>query len=183
MRMRMIASGLLAGWALTAPASAEIIESHAGGFASRNSAIVAASRAHVWAMLIRPEAWWSHTFSGAPANLSLEPRAGGCFCEALPATDGASEAGSAEHMRVVLVQPGAMLRMTGALGPLQAEGLAGTLTVTLSDAEGGTRIDWDYVVGGQWRFAPGELEPAVDNVQREFLDGLVKALGGGATRR
>ena len=81
-------------------------------------------------------------------------------------------------MRVIGVMPGAMLRMSGALGPLQSEGLLGTLTVTLEDVEQGTRITWEYVIGGQARFPAAQFAPVVDGVQTEFLTSLVSRLGG-----
>ncbi|WP_340589257.1 SRPBCC domain-containing protein [Erythrobacter alti] len=159
------------------PASAEIVESEHGGFASTHSVVVAADRAQVWRELIHPEAWWTHTWSDDSANLRLDARAGGCFCETVPATDG-WPAGSVEHMRVLMVMPGSLLRMSGSLGPLQSEGLVGTLTVTLAEEEAGTRITWDYITGGEARFPVGQFGPVVDNVQAEFLGGLVDRLGG-----
>ena len=81
-------------------------------------------------------------------------------------------------MRVITVMPGRTLRMSGSLGPLQAEGLIGTLTVTLEEVEQGTRINWEYVTGGQARFAAADFAPVVDGVQTKFLNGLVERLGG-----
>ncbi len=165
------------------PTSAEIVPSAAGGFASSHSAVVVTDRAETWAMLLGPENWWSHTWSDDSANLHLDAKAGGCFCETIP-DSGDGQAGSVEHMRVVAVFPETMLRMVGALGPLQSEGLAGALTVTLSDApNGGTKIAWDYVLAGHSRMSLEQLAPVVDGVQGEFLGGLVEALGGEAASR
>ncbi|GAA5051971.1 SRPBCC family protein [Erythrobacter westpacificensis] len=174
--MRNLATALVLGL-LAAPASAEVVESSTGGFATHDSAVVAADRQAVWEALIHPEDWWSHTWSNDSANLSLDPRAGGCFCETLPAADGWGE-GSVEHMRVITVMAGSTLRMSGSLGPLQAEGLTGTLTVTVEDAGAGTRISWDYVTGGEARFPAAQFAPVVDSVQTEFLTALVDRLGG-----
>ena len=162
-------------------AVAEVVDSTSGGFATHDSAIVAADRAQVWEALVHPEGWWSHTWSDDSANLSLDPVAGGCFCEAIPA-QGDWPDGSVEHMRVIMVMPGSTLRMSGSLGPLQAEGLIGTLTVTLEDAAEGTRISWDYVTGGQTRIPADQFAPVVDGVQSEFLNGLVQHLGGRVDR-
>ena len=159
------------------PVHAETVDSVGGGFASQHAAVVAADRARVWEELLHPQRWWSHTWSNESANLHLDPQAGGCLCETLPA-EGDWPAGSVEHMRVVFVQPGRTLRMSGSLGPLQAEGLVGTLTVTLEEVDGGTRIGWTYVTGGQARFDPASLAAVVDGVQAEFLGGLVDRLGG-----
>ncbi|WP_338244111.1 SRPBCC family protein [Aurantiacibacter hainanensis] len=174
--MRTLAIALGATF-LAAPAAAEVVESSSGGFATRDSAVVTADRHAVWEALVHPENWWSHTWSNDSANLSLDARAGGCFCETLPGAEGAGE-GSVEHMRVIMVMPGSTLRMSGSLGPLQAEGLVGTLTVTLEEVEQGTRINWEYVTGGQARFAAADFAPVVDGVQTEFLNGLVERLGG-----
>ncbi|MEL1250699.1 ATPase [Aurantiacibacter gilvus] len=162
---------------LSVPAAAEVVESATGGFASTHYALVAADRDTVWEQLVHPENWWSHSWSDDSANLSLDPQAGGCFCERIPGVDGYPD-GSVEHMRVVAVFPAAMLRLDGSLGPLQAEGLAGTLTVTLTDEAVGTGIRWDYITGGQSRIPPEQLAPVVDAVQAEFLGGLVAQLGG-----
>lgn len=162
---------------VAAPAVAEVTRSETGGFASRNSVTVAADREMTWAMLVQPEEWWTHSWSNDSANLSLDPRAGGCFCEVIPHPDGGPD-GSAEHGRVVMAMPGAILRIVGSLGPLQGEGLSGTLTVTLDEAEGGTAITWDYVIGGQWRMPPEQMAQVVDGVQAEFLGALANALGG-----
>lgn len=162
---------------LATPAAAEVVQSERGGFASSHSALVAADRQTVWRELVHPEGWWSHTWSDNPANLRLDPQAGGCFCETIPAADG-WPAGSVEHMRVIAAFPGTMLRMSGSLGPLQAEGLVGTLTVALAEEGEGTRITWDYITGGEAHFAPGTLASVVDGVQAEFLGQLVARLGG-----
>lgn len=176
---KLIVAASLLGAGLAAPAAAEVVESASGGFATHDSAVVAADRATVWEALVHPEHWWSHTWSDDSGNLRLDARAGGCFCETIPASED-WPAGSVEHMRVIAVFPGTMLRMSGSLGPLQAEGLVGTLTVTLEDMGEGTHISWDYVTGGEARFPAPQFAPVVDGVQTEFLTGLVTHLGGPA---
>ena len=85
--------------------------------------------------------------------------------------------GSVEHMHVVYADPQrGVLRMVGALGPLQGEGLHGTLTITLKPVEGGTRIEWDYVVGGYMRMKSEQIAPMVDKVLGEQLQRLVALL-------
>lgn len=153
--------------AIAAPAVAEVTTSDQG-FVVRNSATVAAAPAEVWAALVQPSRYWNpeHSYSGNGANLTLEPRAGGCFCETLP------DGGSVEHLRVTMVQPNRLLRLSGALGPLGTEGLAGGLTWQLEPADGGTRITQAYVVGGNMRFDRATIAPAVDGVLREQLTRL-----------
>jgi hypothetical protein len=53
-----------------------------------------------------------------------------------------------ELLQVVYAAPGEGLRLRGALGPLQTEGVDGTLSWTLKPVEGGTSLTWSYVVGG-----------------------------------
>src|SRR5690606_3986972 len=121
-----------------------------------------------WEALLHPARYsnGSHSWSADAGNLAIEPDAGGCFCEAIPG------GGSAEHMRVVNIVPENRLTMRGALGPLQGEALAGVLTVTLVAQEGGTRLSWDYVVGGYARFPLTDLAPTVDSVIREQMTRL-----------
>lgn len=154
--------------AFAGPAAAEVTISNTG-FAATNTATVTASPAEVWAVLVEPARYWNgdHSWSGDAANFSMEPRAGGCFCETLP------DDGSVEHMRVVMVQPNQMLRLAGALGPLQSEGLAGALTWQLESTEsGGTLITQSYSVGGHMQFERETLAPVVEDVVREQLNRL-----------
>jgi uncharacterized protein YndB with AHSA1/START domain len=143
------------------------------GFVVYETTVVKAGPDAVWAALVRPARWWNreHSWSGDAANLTLDPRAGGCFCETLP------DGGSAEHMHVVQWVPGSLLRMKGALGPLQSEALEGVLTIELKPGEGSTTITWAYVVGGYSRLPLGDIAPAVDSVlgeQAERLAALVE---------
>jgi len=95
--------------------------------------------------------WWdaSHSYSGAAENFSLDARAGGCFCEALP------DGGSVEHMRVVFAAPGKLLRLSGGLGPLQGMGAGGVMDFAFeAGADGGALLRFRYTVGG---FVPGGL--------------------------
>ena len=174
----------IAAFALTLfaqPAAAEVIASSEAGFVVRETAEVPADPAQTWQALIAPQAWWSkaHTFSGDSANLYLDAQGGGCFCEKLPSKEAApgKRGGSVAHMRVVYADPGKALRMVGALGPLQSEALNGTLTISLKPGGAGTRILWEYVVGGYMRYKTDEIAPAVDKVLGEQLAGLAAALG------
>lgn len=144
-----------------APGAAEVVKTSPVGFETRHVVTIAAPADRVWRTLVAPGRWWSsdHTYSGSAANLSLAPRAGGCWCER---TGGG---GSVEHMRVVQVQPGKLLRMIGGLGPLQREGATGALTITLAPADGGTtRVTFNYVVGGFMAAGADTLAAPVDKV-------------------
>ena len=91
--------------------------------------------------------------------------------------------GVVEHMRVIQLAPGRMLRMSGALGPMQAEAVQGTMTVTLTPLAEGTTIKLVYVVSGYMRMKTAQLAPAVDGVLRAQLASLVSRLGGNRAAR
>jgi len=112
--------------------------------------------------------WWNpeHTYSHDAKNLSIDPRPEGCFCEKLP------NGGGIEHLRVVYIAPPQLVRFSGALGPLQASGVAGSMTWKLTDGPDNTRLELSYSVGG---FIPGGFEkiaPAVEAMLREQVDRL-----------
>ena len=172
--------------AIAAPAQADVVLKADNGFVVRNFVEVTASPVEVWRALIDPAKWWSneHTFSGDAANLTLDPAAGGCFCERLPTSNplakdlpAGQREGGVQHMRVIYAEPLRAMRMTGALGPLQSEALTGTLTMTLKPVGSGTRILWEYVVGGFMRYKTDEIAPAVDKVLVGQLTSLAAKLG------
>ena len=165
-----------------APAAAEVIETRADGFVTRDTATVAATPLKTWLALTRPGDWWndSHTWSADASNMTLVPQAGGCFCEKVPGedrADGFSLDGSVQHMTVIQAYPLRVLRMRGGLGPLQGEPATGVLTITLKEVDGGTRILWEYNVGGAMRFSIDQISKAVDGVMTQQLNGLRDHLG------
>lgn len=163
---------------LATPAAAKLIDQTEAGFTSAHSARVAASPDDVWKMLRMPQNWWSgeHSWSGDATNFWMDTQAGGCFCEKLPGGEG--QMGSVQHARILFAKPGEMLRLSGALGPLQGEAVTGTLTIQIKPAEGGSVIRFDYAVGGYMRFKVADIAPTVDKVMGVQLAGLAKALGG-----
>ena len=177
-----LAGAALCAANLAAPAFAKVEVQKADAFVTRDSVVVKADKRAVWLALISPSKWWNkaHTFSGDSANLTLMPNAGGCFCERIPEKDTSSIIGlegSVEHMRVILSMPDQALRMHGNLGPLQSEPVNGVLTVTMADAEGGTRIVFEYAVGGFMRFDVPVIAKAVDGVITQQMMGLAELLG------
>ena len=177
MRLRLIlVSAALAVAPL--PAAAEVTASSDRGFVSHNEVLVDVTPAQAWAEMLRPAGWWNgdHSYSGNAANMTIDARVGGCFCEAIPGAAG-EPAGQIEHMRVLYLAPGSTLRMTGGLGPLQSEAVTAVLTMTVKPEGEMTRISWDYVVGGYSRMPLTELAPLVDQVVGEQLLRLAARLG------
>jgi hypothetical protein len=97
--------------------------------------------------------------------MSIDPRAGGCFCEKLAG-------GSVEHMRVLWIDRGKVIRMSGGLGPLQELPATGVLTWTLTEVSGRTRLEMVYAVGG---YAKNGLEPLAKLVDSVLTHQLQRA--------
>lgn len=139
MRLSLLALPLF----LATPAPAEVVRAADTGFATQHKLTIAAPPAKVWETLLQPARWWdgAHTYSGSAANLSLDARPGGCWCEK-------TAGGGVEHMRIVYLAANDTLRMTGGLGPLQAMPVTAVLTVTLKPAGAGTELTASYAVAG-----------------------------------
>ena len=164
------------------PLHAEVQATSDRGFVTRDEAVVDASPKEVWLALIAPARWWNsaHTWSGDSSNLSITPQAGGCFCERIPEDPDPTRItleGSVEHMRVIQAYPERALRMVGGLGPLQSEPVTGVLTIAISEVDNGTRVVWEYAVGGEMRFEIPVISNAVDGVMTQQLTGLATLLG------
>ena len=153
---------------IAAPATAEVKSASASHFDLESRVTVAASPAQAYEALGWIGSWWNpaHTYSGDSENLRIELRGGGCFCETLPS------GGTVEHMRVIQALPGSAVRLSGGLGPLQSEALAGTLSWTLRAVDGGTEITTVYLVSGHARGSLTQLAPLVDAVLREQMERL-----------
>jgi len=167
-------AGALAGAALLvfaamAASRADVVDSTASGFTTRNVAVIAAAPAEVYHRLVKDVGrWWdpAHTYSKNAANLSIDDRAGGLFLEKLEG------GGSVAHMTVAYAEPGQALRLLGGMGPLQALGLNGSMTWTLKPEGAGTQVELVYAVGG---YRPGGLDamaPIVDKVLADQLHRL-----------
>ena len=160
-----ITASLLAGMWFAAIAHAEVRDVHDNSFVVESTATTKASPAMTYAALAKVSAWWNpeHSWSGAAKNLSLQLRAGGCFCEKL------AGGGSVQHGRVLVAQPGKLLRIDGALGPFQEMAVTGILTFKLIPADSGTRITLTYAVAGAIAMDTKKLAPGVDLVLSDQL--------------
>jgi len=146
------------------PARAEVVESSPNGFALQRTVHIAAAPDRVYAALIQPAKWWNseHTFSGSAANLSLDARAGGCFCETW-------SGGSVQHLVVVDAVSGKTLRLRGALGPFQGQGMDGALTFTIKPAGDGADLTMDNIVGGFMKGGVSKWPPLADSMLAEQM--------------
>lgn len=156
---------------LAAPLRAEVVESNATGFLVKNTVVVNATPAQVYAAITdKVGGWWdpAHTYSHNTRNLTLDAKAGGCFCERL------ADGGGVQHGTVVFASPGKLLRVVGAIGPLQEAGLAGTMTWTLTASGTGTSVQMDYTAGGFRAGGFGDMPGVVDRVLRGQM-GRLKA--------
>ena len=167
MRQRSLGTLILVMLSGTAAQSAPQVTPN--GFLLKFEVSVNAPATKVYGALVgQIGSWWDseHTYSGDAKNLSIDARPGGCFCEKLP------NGGGIEHARVIYVAPREILRLSGALGPLQPSGVAGTLTWKLTSSTDNTRVQLSYSVGG---FIDGGFEkiaPLVESVLRGQLDRL-----------
>jgi hypothetical protein len=160
-------------------AAAEVVAVAANGFELRETAHTSAPSDKVYAALLLPAHWWSseHTFSGSAANLVLDARAGGCWCESLP------DGGSVEHLRVVYVSPGKILRLRGALGPFQGLAVDGVMTLSVKSVADGTDISLTYAVGGYAKDGFDGLSKGADRVLGEQLERLKRLVEGESVPR
>lgn len=159
------AAGLLVALLVTHPACAAVGDSAAGGFSVTEKVHIAAPPDKVYDELVLPAHWWSstHTFSRSAANLTLDPTAGGCWCEKL------AGGGSVLHLSVVFAAPGKALVMRGALGPLQGLGVEGAMTISLKPVADGTDLSLTYNVGGYLKDGLQSWAGPVDSVLAEQM--------------
>jgi uncharacterized protein YndB with AHSA1/START domain len=170
MLVRMLSAGVLvlsAGQAI-----AGVDDVGRSGFQITEHVQISAPPDRVYAALIQPAKWWSsdHTFSHNAANLTLEAKAGGCWCETMP------DGGSVQHMVVVFAEPGKALRLRGALGPMQGMAVDGALTFAMNADGPTTDVQMTYAVGGYAKGGFSDLAAAVDHVMGEQLASLKQAI-------
>jgi uncharacterized protein YndB with AHSA1/START domain len=160
---QLVAAALIAGAAIL---SADVVDVADNGFTLKLTVTVAAEPAKAFQALVDVGKWWdpAHTYSQDAANLSIDAKPQGCFCERLPGK------GAVVHMTVVNVVTGKLLRLEGGLGPLQSLGAAGSLTWSFQPAEKSTTVEVRYAVGGYNPAGFKGLAPVVDTVLRSQLE-------------
>jgi uncharacterized protein YndB with AHSA1/START domain len=160
--MRFLFLAALAAVAAAA-AKAEVTQVSAQGFTVNFREEVQAAPAQAWAAITQLPRWWSdsHTWSGKAANMSLDLAAGGCWCERW---DGGH---SVMHGKVLMMQPGRVLRLEARLGPLQELPASAVLTLVTGAQDGRTMLRITYRTGGPPEAGLEKLAPAVDRVLNE----------------
>ena len=146
----MTSAAVAAGLALTPTiAAADVVSSAPGGFVIRIEMPVAAAPADVYSKFFEVDRWWSgqHTYTGKASNLSLKNEPGACFCEAL------AGGGFVRHATLEYSDQGRIVRLSGALGPLQELGAHGLLAfnfipVDKANPAAGTKLVVNYGVSG-----------------------------------
>lgn len=151
---------------IASPAAAEVVSANANGFEVRETVPLVVPPEVAFKSFRDIAAWWDpeHTYSGDSANLSLSLVPGGCFCERIP-----KAGGGIEHLRVVYVEPGKRIVLTGALGPLLYEATTGVMDVQVKTVAGGSQLILDYKVAGFANGGAARLAPAVDNMLAEQM--------------
>lgn len=149
-------------------AHADVVDAVDAGFHIRIETRIAATPEQTYRQFVRVQDWWDgdHSWFGDASGFSLEPRAGGCFCEV-------SGERSVMHMQVSYVDPGKEVRLIGGLGPLQPMGLHGAMSFKFEpDGVGATRVVHEYRVTGYAPDGLTELAKAVDAVQSHQVSRL-----------
>ncbi len=149
-------------------ARAETSQVSATGFTSTFAMAIESDPERVYQAFTQLPRWWNkaHTWSGSETNLSLDAQAGGCFCERW------GNGASAMHGRVLMAQPGAVLRLHAWLGPLQDMPVQAVLTFGTARRDGATRMRITYKVAGPAELQLDKLAPAVDGVLAEQVKRL-----------
>ena len=155
---------IVAGLALLlpTPAAAQIVERHADGFTLRYADTVEVGRGDVAMAIEAVSAWWDgdHTYTGSAANLSLDLRVGGCFCEAM------ADGSTFEHGRVTAFDDDHLV-LEAPLGPLKGIATRAELRFSWPEAASLTHDETGvvmvFVVEGP---GLGAFADAVDQVMR-----------------
>lgn len=155
-------------------ARADVVSAAPGGVVVRTIVEVSAAPDAVYdSLTARVGEWWpaTQTWSGNSSNLSIDARAGGCFCEKL------SNGGTVQIMQVVWAERGTLLRLSGAPGRLQESAAIATQSWQLHKTATGTRIEMTFSAAG---YLPGGFEkiaPAVDEAYVALVNRLARYIG------
>ncbi len=153
---------------------AEVLSADPGGFSVKLQADVPVPPPSAWAAMSDVGHWWDpeHTFSGDAHNLELQPVLHGCLCERTGLYAGV------EHLRVIYAKPSMILRLTGALGPLQEFAVVGNMTWRFETGGGGSHVTLIYNVSGRADRPLDQWAPIVDTMLAAQLQRFVRFASG-----
>ncbi len=154
-----------------------VVSTSTNGFTVVHAVRINAAPSRVYeALTTQVGKWWNpdHSYSKNSENLSMAPKAGGCFCETLP------NGGSVEHMRVVMVMPNRLLRLDGGLGPLQSLGVGAHMTWEFAADGNATKLTMTYVVGGYMDGGLDKMSAPVSGMLQETIGRLQRFIETGA---
>jgi hypothetical protein len=180
MRFLVLGLALLAVAAGAPVAWADIVSASPSTFVLHAQRTISAQPERVWNSLVQVGRWWDpeHSYSRDGRFMSLDPRAGGCWCERW-------RGGSVEHGRVILVmnQDGMRtLRIAAPLGPLQGMAVNAILTFTVTADTAGAKIDMTYRVSGDPSLSLDQVGPGVNTVIMEQYERLIRFVTSGSPR-
>lgn len=157
------------------PVHSAVTQASSSGYLVTFKAAIKAPPAKVFAALPQVAAWWhpDHTYAGNSAGLSIEMRAGGCFCERW-------EGNSIEHARVLYVAREKALRLEGSLGPLQEMAVNGVMNFAMAPAGEDTALTFTYRVRGSADAGLDKTSATVDKVLGEQVQRLVRFVETGS---
>lgn len=163
--------------ALPFSAAAKVDQSAPGSADFSYALPITATRDALWKTMIQPQRWWndSHTWSGKAANLKLDAKVGGCWCERW-------DGNAVEHARVIGWKPKQSFRLQGVFGPLQEQALAGVFDFRIDEKDGQLSLVVNYRLAGSERAALDKVAPIVDRVLQQQLDNLKKITEAGTPR-
>jgi len=154
--------------------TAQVVSSNSNGFTIQIERSVNVDAISAYKKFLDVGSWWDpdHTYFGDSKNLSIDPVAGGCFCE----VDGEKQV---LHMTVSYVEPNREIRMIGGLGPLQMMGVYGGMSWKFENyGANQTKITHRYQVSGSIEGGMVKLADIVDRVQQTQVNSLVAGLKG-----
>ncbi|HZF14430.1 MAG TPA: hypothetical protein VE046_00665 [Steroidobacteraceae bacterium] len=160
---------------LAVAARSEVVATSANAASIRIAVPIAAPPGKVYASFLAIGRWWNkeHTYSGDAANLKLTATPGGCFCESLPG------GGGVQHMTVVYVAPNQRVTLSGALGPLQSAGIAGSMTFSFVPKDAATELVLVYNFAGSYPNGLPSIAASVDEVLQSQMARLKRLVETG----
>lgn len=157
------------------PAIAEVGKVTPSGYLVTVKAPIRATPRAVFAAIQQVGQWWEgeHTYSGNAGHMTMEYRAGGCFCERW-------NGNSVEHARVLYVARDKALRLEGGIGPLQEMAVNGVMDFKLEPRGDDTALTFTYRVRGSPDAALDKTAAIVDRVLSTQVSRLVRYIETGS---